>query len=114
MPGWDVTWVIDVKASTKIGHDVAGETELGAGGALHVFRVAQSNRQYRQDEERHKGQNLAAARSREFGAGGHQNRQYHGYADKKYFNEHRIYHLADPVSRGSTYRNRIAVLTGYF
>jgi hypothetical protein len=101
MRGWDVAGIIDVEASAKIDHDVAGEAELGAGGTLHVFRVSQPNGQYRQDEERHKGQNLAAARSREFGASGHQDRQCYGDSDEKYFDEHGIYHLAEESSESS-------------
>ena len=71
MLGRDVTRVVDVEAAAEIVHNVAGEAELRAGGALHVFRVTQSNRHCGQNEKRRKGQNLAASLSREFGAGGH-------------------------------------------
>src|ERR1700692_719271 len=71
VPGRDVTRVIDVEAAAEIGHHVAGKAELRARGSLHVFRVAQSNTHYWQNKERHKGQNLAAPHSREFGTRRH-------------------------------------------
>ena len=37
MPGGDVTRIIHVEALAEIVHDVAGEAELRAGGAFHVF-----------------------------------------------------------------------------
>ena len=60
----NVTGIVHVEASAKVVHDVAGETELCAGGTLHVFGIAKANRYYRQNEERHEGQNFAAASPR--------------------------------------------------
>ena len=95
MPGWDVARIIHVKALAEIVHDMAGEAELSAGGALHVLGVTEADRHNWQDKESDEGQNFSASYPRKFGASGHQNRQHHSDADEKHFAEHRTYHDDD-------------------
>ncbi len=92
MRGRCVAGIVDVKAASKIMHDVAGEAELRAGGALHVLGVAESDGHYRQNEECNEGQNFPAACAREFGTRGQQNRERDRDANKKYFDAHDSYH----------------------
>jgi len=61
MRGWHVRRVINMKAPAVRVHNMAGETEVGLFGALHVFRGAHGGHDYRQQKINDERELLAAA-----------------------------------------------------